>query len=248
MDHRKGRNFFNHLINSQLLHKDPVFYSKLLIYGCWFWGLHRLKDIGETQESQSLFLLLMCLYVGRHFHFWMCMSLCNWCSNHIRKPLQYRKPRLKSDNTKRMIIVEEEVVVVMIVVLCEVFLRCVVLALPSFHWLSFLTFPLSLPQRKLQFRVGTRTVAKFVFGLVVLNSLSVGTYWVSVPTLVCDSCVLYPLFPEHHVGFIIMFVLPVFLFMSLSWNLDCCLKVISILWWGHILLLYHRNILRFIFF
>jgi len=119
----------------------------------------------------------------------MCMSLCSWYSIHIRKPLQYRKPRLKWDNTKRMIIVEEEeVVVVMIVVLCEVFLptdgTCVALALPSFHWLSFLTFPLSLPERQLQFRVGIRTVAKFGFGLVVLNSLLIGTYWVSVPILV----------------------------------------------------------------
>ena len=135
-----------------------------------------------------------------HFHFWMCMSLCNRCSIHIREPLQYRKPRLKSDNTKRMIIVEEEeevvvvvvvVVVVMIVVLCEAFLptdgTCVALALPSFHWLSFLTFPLSLPERQLQFRVGTRTVAKFCFWFGGFKSLSIGTYWVSAPTLVFGS-------------------------------------------------------------
>jgi hypothetical protein len=71
------------------------------------------------------------------------------------------------------------VVVVMIVVLCEVVLAtdgtCDAFALSYFHWLSFLTFPLSLPERQLQFWVETRTVAKFGFGLVVLNSLSKGT-------------------------------------------------------------------------
>jgi hypothetical protein len=54
-----------------------------------------------------------------------------------------------------MIIVEEEVMVVMIVVLCEVVLptdgTCVAFALPFFYLLSFLTFPLSLPERQLQF-------------------------------------------------------------------------------------------------
>jgi hypothetical protein len=77
---------------------------------------------------------------------------------------------------------------------------------------------------------------KFPFSRYVLGQCLVVSY------------VLYPLFPEHHVCFSITFMLPLFLYISLSWSLDCCLKVISILLWDHIVLLYHTNILGFISF
>lgn len=177
----------------QLFHKDHVSYSKLLICGCWSWGPH-YRHWRNTRII--MFYLASNVGVSYHFHFRMCLSFCNWSCSHIQKFLSYRKPRLKSNSTKRKTIVEEKMMVVMIVVLCEVFLpvggTCVALALPSFHWLSFLTFPLSFPERLLQFWVWTITVAKFVFGLLVLNSLSLGTYWVSVPILVfgSESCIV----------------------------------------------------------
>jgi hypothetical protein len=82
----------------------------------------------------------------------MCVLLCNCSCSDTRKPLQYRKLRLKSGSSKRKIIVEEEVVVVMKIVLDKLFSlqMALVLLLPSLLCLTFPfipDFPLSVPDR-----------------------------------------------------------------------------------------------------